>query len=111
MLNENIRQREPAKRQALDQLRTGKVTDAVDWYRHNDRLVTATTRDEVLDDAVAAWEADLRAGHDAILLAWRRRDVAALNQRARQRASQPAPSPVPSSKHRAASTTPPAIVS
>ncbi len=84
LLDENIRQRDPAERVALEQLRNGKIADAVDWYRNNDRLRTAPTRDEALDAAIAAWEADLQAGHEAVLLAWRRRDVAALNERARQ---------------------------
>lgn len=65
-------------------LRNGKVADAVEWYRDNDRLRTAPTRDDALDAAIAAWEADLQAGHETVLLAWRRRDVAALNERARQ---------------------------
>jgi hypothetical protein len=47
--------------------------------------VTASTRDDALDAAVAAWDTDLLAGHEAVLLAWRRREVANLNQRARQR--------------------------
>jgi conjugative relaxase-like TrwC/TraI family protein len=85
VLRENIRQRDPAERSALRQLRNGKVAAAVDWYRQNDRVRAAPSRDEALDAAIAAWEADLRAGHEAVLLAWRRRDVAALNERARGR--------------------------
>jgi ATP-dependent exoDNAse (exonuclease V) alpha subunit len=85
VLDENIRQRDPAERGALEQLRNGKVSDAIDWYRDNDWLRTAPTRDDALDAAITAWEADLRAGHETVLLAWRRRDVAALNERARQR--------------------------
>ena len=85
VLDENVRQRLPGERQALEQLRAGAVAEAVDWYRRHDRIVTAPTRDDALDAAVDAWEAGLRAGHDTVLLAWRRRDVAALNQRARQR--------------------------
>jgi ATP-dependent exoDNAse (exonuclease V) alpha subunit len=85
VLHENVRQRDPAERDALEQLRNGKVTDAVDWYRSNERLRTAPTREDALDAAIASWEADLRAGHETVLLAWRRRDVDALNERARQR--------------------------
>jgi conjugative relaxase-like TrwC/TraI family protein len=85
VLDENIRQRDAAERQALEELRANSVAAAVDWYRANDRLVTATTRDEVLDAAVDAWFADLRAGREAVLMAWLRSDVAALNERARQR--------------------------
>jgi conjugative relaxase-like TrwC/TraI family protein len=85
VLDENIRQRDPAERQALEELRAGSVVAAADWYRINDRLVTAPARDEALDAAVDAWFADVRAGQEAVLMAWRRSDVAALNERARQR--------------------------
>ena len=85
LLNENIRQRDPGERAALEQLRSGNVAKAVEWYRTNGRIVTAPTRDEVLTAAVDAWEADVSNGYEAVLLAWRRRDVAALNERARQR--------------------------
>ncbi len=85
VLDENIRQRDLGEREALEQLRNGKIAKAVDWYRDHDRLRTAPTRDDALDAAIDTWEVDLRAGHETVLLAWRRRDVAALNERARQR--------------------------
>lgn len=85
VLDENIRQRDAAERCALENLRNGEVSDAVDWYRNNERLRTAPTRDEALGAAIGAWEADERAGHETVLLAWRRRDVADLNERARLR--------------------------
>jgi ATP-dependent exoDNAse (exonuclease V) alpha subunit len=85
VLDENIRQRNPAERQALEELRAGSVEAAVDWYRTNGRLVTAPARGEALDDAADAWFADVRAGREAVLMAWRRSDVAALNERTRQR--------------------------
>jgi ATP-dependent exoDNAse (exonuclease V) alpha subunit len=85
VLDENIRQRDVAERQALKELRAGSVAAAVDWYRTNGRLVTAPTRDEVLAAVVDVWFADVRAGREAVLMAWRRSDVAALNERARQR--------------------------
>jgi conjugative relaxase-like TrwC/TraI family protein len=84
VLDENIRQRDPAERDALEQLRAGSVAAAIGWYRDERRIVTAPTREEALDAVVGAWEADLRADHEAVLLAWRRRDVTALNERARQ---------------------------
>ncbi len=85
ILDENIRQRNLDERIALEQLRSGNVAQAVEWYRDQDRIVTAATRNEALDAAVDAWEADLDAGHESVLLAWRRRDVATLNERARKR--------------------------
>lgn len=85
VLDENIRQRDREERAALEELRSGNVAAAVEWYRDHDRLRTAPTREESLNAAADAWEADLQAGHETVLLAWRRRDVAALNDRARQR--------------------------
>ncbi len=85
VLDENIRQRDPGERAALEQLRSGNVAQAVKWYRDQHRIVTAPTRTQVLDAAIDAWEADRDACHETVLLAWRRRDVAALNERARQR--------------------------
>ncbi|HEX2701321.1 MAG TPA: AAA family ATPase [Acidimicrobiales bacterium] len=85
VLDQNVRQRDPAERSALEQLRAGDVAKAVAWYRDNDRIVAAPDRADALDAAVDAWDADRRAGHEVALLAWRRRDVAALNERARRR--------------------------
>lgn len=85
VLDQNVRQHDPAERTALERLRAGDVARAVAWYRDNDRIVAAPERAGALDAAVDAWDADRRAGHDVALLAWRRRDVAALNERARRR--------------------------
>ena len=84
-LDQKVRQRDPAERAALEHLRVGDVGAAVSWYRDNDRIVAAPARADAFDAAVDAWDADRRAGHDVALLAWRRRDVAALNERARRR--------------------------
>jgi len=43
------------------------------------------TRDDALEAVIGAWDEDLRAGRQSVLLAWRRKDVAALNRLARQR--------------------------
>lgn len=85
ILDENIRQRNPGERVALDQLRSGDVRQAVDWYQANGRIVAVPTRPALLDAAVDAGEVDRSAGHETVMLAWRRRDVAALNERARRR--------------------------
>ena len=85
VLDQNVRQRDPAERTALERLRAGDVGKAVTWYRDNDRIVATPEQSDALDAAVDAWDADRRAGHDVALLAWRRRDVAALNERARHR--------------------------
>lgn len=84
VLDDNVRQTDPAERRALDQLRNGDVGQAVAWYHQAERIVTHSDRSDTLDAAVTAWSTDHGAGHDTVLLAWRRRDVAALNARARQ---------------------------
>jgi ATP-dependent exoDNAse (exonuclease V) alpha subunit len=84
-LDENVRQQLPGERRAVEGLRSVRVAEAVDRYRRHDRIVANPTRDDALDAAIDAWEADLQAGRKTVLLAWRRPDVAALNQRARQR--------------------------
>ncbi len=83
-LVENCRQIEPGERGALAQLRDGNVGVAVDWYADHDRIRAVPNRSEALDGAVQAWAADVTAGADAALLAWRRKNVAELNARARE---------------------------
>jgi hypothetical protein len=85
VLDENVRQHDPGERAALAMLRAGSVAVAVDWYRHHDRIHPQPTRADALDHTVQNWDTDRAAGLDTVMLAWRRRDVAALNHRARQR--------------------------
>lgn len=84
-LGDNIRQRDPAERQALEQLRAGNPAVAVSWYAGHGRIDPRPDRPDALHATVTAWEANLAAGHDAVMLAWRRTDVARLNEIARQR--------------------------
>jgi hypothetical protein len=83
-LTENRRQHDPGERDTLAQLRDGSVAKAVAWYSRQGRLHSATDRDVALQQAVDAWAVDVEAGHHTGLYAWRRANVAALNQRARQ---------------------------
>ncbi|WP_208029706.1 MobF family relaxase [Rhabdothermincola sediminis] len=85
VLDENVRQHRADERRALEQLRSGKVADAIAWYEDAGRIATAPTRLDALERAVDAWDTDRRSGVDSCLLAWRRRDVTALNQLARER--------------------------
>ena len=82
-LNQNRRQHNPEERRALDQLRDGDVADAVTWYRSQGRVRAVPNRQECLQAVVDAWSADQVAGHDTVLLAWRRANVAHLNMLAR----------------------------
>ncbi|MBO0732245.1 MAG: AAA family ATPase, partial [Acidimicrobiaceae bacterium] len=83
-LDENRRQHDPTERQALVELRDGEVAKAVAWYHSNDRIHAAADRADALQHAVDAWAADVAAGHETGLYAWRRANVAALNHRARE---------------------------
>jgi conjugative relaxase-like TrwC/TraI family protein len=85
-LTENLRQRDPAERRALDQLRNGSVDRAVDFYATRDCIHTAPTRVDALGAMVDAWAADTAAGHDTIMVAYTRANVAALNRIARAHA-------------------------
>jgi len=84
-LDANVRQRDPAERKALADLRDGSVSRAVAWYARNDRIGVQPTPLDTLVAMTAAWATDLAAGHDTALLAWRRQDVADLNRLARER--------------------------
>jgi conjugative relaxase-like TrwC/TraI family protein len=88
VLDHNLRQRDPAERIALHHLRAGHVESAVSFYAANARIRIAATRTEALVAMVDAWAADTAAGHDTLMLAWRRVSVADLNRLARVRAEQ-----------------------
>jgi conjugative relaxase-like TrwC/TraI family protein len=88
VLNQNLRQRNPAERAAIHHLRAGNVQAAVSYYAANGRIRIAPTRTETLAAMVDAWAADTVAGHDTLMLAWRRSSVADLNRLARVRADQ-----------------------
>ncbi|MGH8993112.1 MAG: ATP-dependent DNA helicase, partial [Acidimicrobiia bacterium] len=85
VLSENIRQDDPNEREALRQLRGGKVAEAVAWYAENDRIRITPDAHEGLRATVDAWYADVCAGRDAAMYAWRRTSVDALNRIARDR--------------------------
>ena len=82
-LSENRRQHHVAERYALAELRAGDVAKALSWYHDQGRLHATADRDVALRQAVDAWAADVATGHETGLYAWRRANVAALNQRAR----------------------------
>jgi hypothetical protein len=88
VLNQNLRQRDPAERTALHHLRAGSVEVAVGFYAANGRIRIAPNRTETLATMVDAWAADTAVGHETMMLAWRRSSVADLNRLARVRAEQ-----------------------
>jgi ATP-dependent exoDNAse (exonuclease V) alpha subunit len=70
-LSENRRQTNPEEREALEQLRDGDISRAVDWYADHDRLRPLADREAALQAAVEGWAADTAAGAETALLAWR----------------------------------------
>ena len=83
MLSGNVRQRDSAERAALEALRDGVVGRAVSFYATQGRIRPKEDRLGALVDTVMTWAADVDAGHDTVMLAWRRNDVATLNHLAR----------------------------
>ena len=71
------------ERRALAELRAGSVPAAVAWYAQAGRIHAQATRLDTLVAMTDTWAADVEAGHDSALLAWRRSDVADLNRLAR----------------------------
>jgi conjugative relaxase-like TrwC/TraI family protein len=83
VMRENVRQRDPAERRALAELRAGKVPKAVAWYASHGRINVSPDRDQALDAAVVGWSADVASGTRAAMLAYQRVNVAELNRRGR----------------------------
>lgn len=82
-LVENRRQHDPEERQILAELRDGDIGRAVAWYQQHDRIHPVPDRDAAVQATVDAWAADTAAGKQTAMYAWRRANVAALNQAAR----------------------------
>ncbi len=79
------RQRDREEREVLSALREGRTASWARYLADRDRLVTADTAELLRDCMVDDWHAARRDGHDAVMLAHRRIDVADLNDRARTR--------------------------
>jgi conjugative relaxase-like TrwC/TraI family protein len=84
-LEHNVRQQNHAEREALTHLRAGDVSRAVEFYATSGRVVTAPGREGALKEMVEAWSADVAAGKDTAMFAWRRANVAELNRLAREK--------------------------
>jgi hypothetical protein len=83
VMRDNVRQRDPAERVALLDVRHGDVDNAVGWYADRGRIETHPAKLDALHAMTETWAADVAAGHDTLMLAWRRDTVAALNRFAR----------------------------
>jgi conjugative relaxase-like TrwC/TraI family protein len=83
-LTDNLRQRDPAERHALDHLRAGHVPSAVNWYREHGRVHGAPSKEMAMSEMVKAWAGDVVEGREALLVAYHRDSVEALNRAARE---------------------------
>src|SRR4051812_6256757 len=84
-LREVRRQRERWDREALGDLRDGRVEEWARAYAQADRLVTAPTSRAVRERLADDWWQARERDEDALMVALRRRDVDDLNDRARER--------------------------
>jgi hypothetical protein len=82
-LTDNLRQHDPGERVALSHLRDGDLAAAVGWYARNGRVHAVPDRRRAVTGMIRAWATDIDAGHDPLLLAYRRDNVEALNNVAR----------------------------
>ena len=82
-LRDNLRQVDPGERHALNHLRAGHVPTAVNWYLGQGRVHPAASRAQATSDMVMAWAADVVEGRDALMVAYHRDSVEALNRAAR----------------------------
>lgn len=85
-LTENVRQRHEWERTALAELRHGSVNRAVAMYKQRDRINTASTPDDTINDAVENWYRDVQDIGDpaeVLLIGHRNTTVNQLNRRAR----------------------------
>jgi hypothetical protein len=83
-LSDNLRQVRPEERTALGELRDGNVAKAVAWYYEAGRIHPVPNRGRAVGAMVKAWANDMAAGHEILMLAYRRDNVEALNQTARR---------------------------
>ncbi len=79
-LDENIRQANLDERAALAELRHGDIETAVGWLASNGRIDTGANEAEAVGAMVDGWIADIEAGKETAMLAWKRSSVAALNE-------------------------------
>ncbi len=83
-LTDNLRQQDRAERHTLDHLCAGHVPSAVSWYREHGRVHRAPSKEMAMSEMVKAWANDVADGREALLVAYHRDSVAALNRAARE---------------------------
>jgi conjugative relaxase-like TrwC/TraI family protein len=84
VLREIRRQHDPADRRIVELAHEGRGSDALDLLHAHERFLIADTLDEALDAQALDWHRSFAASEDAVMIARRNWDVAALNERARE---------------------------
>ena len=79
VLDENVRQHDPREVGALVELRDGDARKAIGWYLDRGRVEIGPRRSAVLASCASGWAADIAAGRDTTMLAWKRASVDALD--------------------------------
>ncbi len=82
-LNENRRQRDPAERVAVLDLRNGQIEQAMERLQRNGNVITSHNAEDLRTGLVADWYTAKQSGSDVLMLAPRRNLVDDLNKRAR----------------------------
>ncbi|WP_099868014.1 Ti-type conjugative transfer relaxase TraA [Pararhizobium haloflavum] len=78
------RQREQWMRDASMALARGNVSDALAAYQARGHVIETATKDEAISSMVADWVADYDPNRTTLMMAFMRKDVAALNALARE---------------------------
>jgi ATP-dependent exoDNAse (exonuclease V) alpha subunit len=82
-LTDSLRQTLPAECVALTELRDGNVAAAVGSYAQAGRVHPVPNQRHAVNAMVKAWAADIAAGQETLMLAYRRDNVEAFNLTAR----------------------------
>ena len=64
--------------------RAGHVPSAVNWYREHGRVHASRSKEVAMHEMVRAWSSDVAEGRDALLVAYHRDSVEALNRAGRE---------------------------
>ena len=62
----------------------GRVASAISWYREHGRVHAASSKEMAMYEMVMPWGYDVAAGREALLVAYHRESVEALNRAARE---------------------------
>ena len=89
-LDEIVRQKNPLSeeiteemRQASKEFATQKTIDALERYARMGKIYVHTTRDDAIDAVISAWDKARKPGITQIILAYTRKDIAAINTKVR----------------------------